>query len=178
MRKLQKVVITAATVGGLVALGSESAHAAGHSGPRHGSTQPPLVGGLVHPQLVRTSRAASLFDGVLQAPRQEKRAPGGRGLKTVKASQQKGRADVPAGAVNQLNQAIGVGRANQGNQAVGADGRVNQLNQAIGVGQVNQANQANQAVGTTGQVNQVNQAVGTTGQVNQANQVIGAGQAG
>ncbi|MGV9250609.1 hypothetical protein [Streptomyces sp. NPDC003697] len=99
MRALQKVVITAATVGGLVALGAGSAYAADHNESRYGRTQSSLTRSLGQEELLAA-----------------------------------------------VNQALGVGEVNQGNQAVGTDGRVNQVNQAIGT--TGRANQANQAIGT------------------------------
>ncbi|WP_328888542.1 hypothetical protein [Streptomyces sp. NBC_00316] len=134
MRKLQKVAITVAAVGGLVALGAGSSYAADYSDPPCGRTQPRPAIGL-------------LDDMAPQAPQP--------------AVNQANQAVGNAGRTIQVNQAIGnTGKTNQANQAVGNTGKTIQVNQAIR--NTGKTNQANQAVGNTGKTIQVNQAIRNT----------------
>ncbi|MGW6401586.1 hypothetical protein [Streptomyces sp. NPDC055134] len=185
MRMLQKVVIAAAAVGGLVALCSGSAYAANYSDFGYGGTQPFVAGllGDVTPQAQqsaakkRDAREKKASKGVSRTTAWQANAQTGHILRTV--SLLDGYLEVPrqrvdaSGGVNQNNQAIDAfGGVNQNNQANGGSGGINQNNQANGgSGGINQNNQAN---GGSGGINQNNQANGGSGGINQNNQVNGA----
>ncbi|MGW4387376.1 hypothetical protein [Streptomyces sp. NPDC004685] len=186
MLMLQKVVIAAATVGGLVALGSGSAYAANCSDSGYGGTRPFVAAGLLGDVTPQAQQPAEGKTGA-----QEKKASKGVNRTTAwRANAQMrgvlrtvglldGLLEVPrqpvgtTGGVNQNNQTVSAsGNINQSNQTVNASGGVNQNNQANGtVGGINQNNQVN---GASGGVNQNNQANGASGGVNQNNQANGA----
>ncbi|WP_406104033.1 hypothetical protein OG698_17970 [Streptomyces sp. NBC_01003] len=193
MLMLQKVVIAAATVGGLVALGSGSAYAADYGDSVYGGTRPFAAVGLLGdatPQAQERAekkreaqeksilRTVGLPDGLLEVPRQLAGT-------TTGGTNQNNQVNGVSGGVNQNNQSISVsGGVNQNNQSISASGAVNQNNQANGSsGGTNQNNQANgssggvnqnnQVNGVSGGVNQNNQANGTSGGVNQNNQANG-----
>ncbi|MER7204752.1 hypothetical protein CG723_25810 [Streptomyces sp. CB01635] len=199
MLMLQKVVIAAATVGGLVALGSGSAYAANYSDSGHGGTRPFVAVGLsgdVTPQAQqpaekkREALEKKASKGVNRTAAWQANARTRDILRTVGLPD--GLLELPrqlagtAGGKNQNNQVNGAsGGVNQNNQAISASGGVNQNNQAIsasgGVNQNNQVNgssggvnQNNQANGASGGVNQNNQANGSSGGVNQNNQANGS----
>ncbi|WP_329570316.1 hypothetical protein [Streptomyces sp. NBC_01361] len=185
MLMLQKVVITAATVGGLVALCSGSACAANYSDSGYGGTRPSVAAGLLGDVIPQAQQPAER-----KTEAQEKKASKGvnrttawqanaqtRGtLRTVGLLD--GLLEVPrqlagtTGGVNQNNQTVSAsGGINQNNQANGVSGGINQNNQANGVsGGINQNNQAN---GVSGGINQNNQANGVSGGINQNNQANG-----
>ncbi|WP_405478567.1 hypothetical protein [Streptomyces sp. NBC_00009] len=197
MRMLQKVMIAAAAVGGLVALCSGSAYAANYSDSGYGGTQPFVAGllGDVTPQAQqsaekkRDAREKKASKGVSRTAAWQANAQTGHILRTV--SLLDGHLEVPrqlggtTDGTNQNNQVISAfGGVNQNNQVISASGAVNQNNQAIsasgGVNQNNQANggsggvnQNNQANGSSGGINQNNQANGGSGGVNQNNQANG-----
>ncbi|WP_077801091.1 hypothetical protein [Streptomyces sp. JHA26] len=155
MRMLQKAVITAATVGGLAALGSGGAYAADYSVSHCGGTQSSVAAGTapqaqqlatgekgagkkkasktVHGTTVRqvkvqpgrTLRAGGLLDGLLGVPL--------RVVTTTDGVNQNNQANGASGGTNQNNQANGAsGGVNQNNQVNGASGGVNQNNQVSG----------------------------------------------
>jgi hypothetical protein len=198
MLMLQRVVIAAATVGGLVALGSGSAYAANYSDSGYGGTRPFAAVGLlgdITPQAQqsaerkREAQEEKASKGVNRAAAWQADAQTRRILRTVglpdrllevprqlggttDGTNQNNQAINASGGVNQNNQVISAsGGVNQNNQANGGSGGVNQNNQANGgSGGVNQNNQAN---GGSGGVNQNNQANGGSGGVNQNNQANG-----
>ncbi|GAB7060985.1 hypothetical protein JCM12681A_26950 [Streptomyces mexicanus] len=202
MRKLQKVAITAAAVGGLVTLGTGSVDAAGYGHSGHGRTRPVITMGSAEgtapqaPQSARERRAA-----LKKASKREQRrfvpvhrahVLPQRALRAI--SLLDGLLEAPHQRKRVLEgtrQANPAGRTNQENRTSGTTvalglfaPAVQQGNQATGTtGTINQGNQAigttgttnqgNQAIGTTGTTNQGNQAIGTTGTTNQGNQAIG-----
>ncbi|MFF0459960.1 hypothetical protein [Streptomyces mexicanus] len=201
MRKLQKVAITAAAVGGLVTLGAGSVDAAGYGHSGHGRTRPVITMGSAEgtapqaPQSARERRAA-----LKKASKREQRrfvpvhrahVLPQRALRAI--SLLDGLLEAPHQRKRVLEgtrQANPAGRTNQENRTSGTTvalglfaPAIQQGNQATGTtGTTNQGNQAigsgktnqgNQAIGTTGTTNQGNQAIGTTGTTNQGNQAIG-----
>ncbi|MFE4671575.1 hypothetical protein [Streptomyces sp. NPDC056723] len=201
MLMLQKVVIAAATVGGLVALCSGSAYAANYGDSDYGGTRPFVAAGLlgdVTPQeqqpVERKTEAQEkkASKGVNRTAAWQANAQTGRILRTVGlldglcevprqlggttgGTKRNGQVISASGGVNQNNQVVSAsGGVNQNNQAISASGGVNQNNQANGgSGGVNQNNQANVGSGGINQNNQANVGSGGVNQNNQAN--VGSG---
>ncbi|MET7928788.1 hypothetical protein ABZT43_33400 [Streptomyces sp. NPDC005349] len=196
MLMLQKVVIAAAAVGGLVVLGSGSAYAANYSDSGRGGTRPFAAVGLlrdVNPQAQqsaekrREAQKGKASKSVNRTAAWQANAQTGGLLRTVglldRLSEMPRQLVGTTGGTNQNNQTISAsGGVKQNNQTVSASGGVNQNNQANGSsGGVNQNNQVNSTSGgvnqnnqvnsTSGGVNQNNQANGSSGGVNQNNQV-------
>ncbi|MEV6114143.1 hypothetical protein AB0L59_16925 [Streptomyces sp. NPDC052109] len=145
MRMLQKVVIAAAAVGGLLALGSGSAYAAGYGDSHCGGSQPCFAVGLLDGS---TPQA--------QQPVGKKREAQKRASKVVKKTtvrRENAQSGSTLGAVSLLDGLLELPRqlvgttsdgTTQNNQANNVTGGNNQNNQAIGdAGGTNQNNQAN-----------------------------------
>ncbi|MFD7992386.1 hypothetical protein [Streptomyces mexicanus] len=177
MRKLQKVAITAAAVGGLVTLGAGSVDAAGYGHSGHGRTRPVITMGSAEgtapqaPQSARERRAA-----LKKASKREQRrfvpvhrahVLPQRALRAI--SLLDGLLEAPHQRKRVLEgtrQANPAGRTNQENRTSGTTAALGLFAPAI--------QQGNQATGTTGTTNQGNQAIGT-GKTNQGNQAVGGG---